>query len=63
MMTRYCSRRPRRGREDNIRMDLKEMGVSRKNLPKDRDCWSLCEYGIKLSGSINHEVRWLVKSI
>ena len=49
--------RPRRRWEDNIKMDLQEVGGGRGNgmeLAQDRDRWPApCGYGEELSGSIN----------
>ena len=47
--------RPRRRWEDNIKMDLQEVGGSRGDwmeLAQDRDGRGTCEYGKELSGSI-----------
>ena len=49
--------RPRRRWEDNIKMDLQEVGGGRGDwmeLAQDRDRWAgTCGYGEGLSGSIN----------
>jgi hypothetical protein len=49
--------RPRRRWEDNIKMDLREVGcgcVDWMELSQDRDRWrAICEYGDEISGSIN----------
>ena len=54
------SRRPRRRWEDNIRMDLEEMGISAGNWvdsTQDRDYLeSPCECDIEPPGSISHGV-------
>ena len=46
--------------EDNIRMDLKEIGINMRNwvdLTEDRDYWrALCESGIEPPGSISRGV-------
>ncbi|KAJ4451368.1 hypothetical protein ANN_02830 [Periplaneta americana] len=48
--------RPRRRWEDNIKMDLREVGYDDRdwiNLAQDRDRWrGLCEDGNELSGSL-----------
>ncbi|KAJ4433135.1 hypothetical protein ANN_15392 [Periplaneta americana] len=48
--------RPRRRWEDNIKMDLREVGYDDRdwiNLPQDRDqWWALCEGGNEPSGSL-----------
>ena len=51
--------RPRRRWEDNIRMDLKEIGINERNWvdsAQDRNYWSSCECGIEPPGSISHRV-------
>ena len=52
--------RPRNRWEDNIRMDLKEMGINTKNWvdsAQGRDYWrALVKCSIELPGSINHGV-------
>ena len=49
--------RPRRRWEDNIKMDLEEVGSGCGDwveLAQDRDRWrGACEYGNELSGSLN----------
>jgi hypothetical protein len=64
--------RPRRRWEDNIKIDLQEVGGGRgpwMELAQDRDGWmaGTCGYGEELSGSINAgnfltscKVYWLV---
>ena len=52
--------RPRRRWEDNIRMDLEEIGINAGNLvdsAQDRE--SHCECGIEPPGSISHGVSRL----
>ena len=47
--------RPRRRWEDNIRMDLQEVGLGYENwigLAQDRERWRACECGEEPSGSI-----------
>ena len=47
--------RPRRRWEDNIRMDLQEVGLGYEDwigLAQDRDRWRACECGEEPSGSI-----------
>ena len=54
---------PRRRWEDNITMDLTEIGVTMRNwfdLAQDRDLESPSECGIGPSGSIGHVVSWLM---
>ena len=49
------SGRPRRRREDNIRMNLKEMGINTRNWldsSQDTDYWRAFVNGIELPGSI-----------
>ena len=51
--------RPRRRYEDNIRIYLKEIGMSTRNwvdATQDRDYRNLSECGIELSSSISHVV-------
>ena len=51
--------RPRRRWEDNIRINLEEIGINAGNWvysAQDRNYWSLCECGIKTPGSISHGV-------
>ena len=52
--------RPRRRWEDNIRMDLEEIGINagnRVDSAQDRNYWrALCECGIEPPGSISHGV-------
>ena len=51
--------RPRRRREDNIKMDLQEVGRGCGDwveLPQYRDRWRACEYGNELSGSVKCRV-------
>ena len=52
--------RPRRIWEDNIRMDVKEIGINTRNwvdLAQDRDYWrALCGYGIEPTGFISQGV-------
>ena len=52
--------RPRRRWEDNIRMDLVEIGINAGNWvdsAQDRNYWrTLCECGIEATGSISHGV-------
>ena len=52
--------RPRRRWEDNIRMDLKEIGINTRNVvdsAQERDYFEgPCECGIEPPGSISHEV-------
>ena len=51
--------RPRRRWEDNIKMDLQEVGGGGDwmELAQDRDRWrATCEYGNELSGSIKCRV-------
>ena len=52
--------RPRCRWEDNIRMNLKEIGISTRNWvdsAQDRECWrGPCDCGIKPPGSISHGV-------
>jgi hypothetical protein len=46
--------KPRRRREDNIRLDLREIwreGVDWMHLTQDRDQWRACEHGKEPSGS------------
>ena len=46
--------RPRRRWEDNIKLDLQEVGSGDwMELAQDRDTAGACEYGNELSGSIN----------
>ena len=50
---------PRRRWEDNIRMDLEEIGINAGNWvdsAQDRNYLSLFECGIEPSGSISHGV-------
>jgi hypothetical protein len=53
--------RPRRRWEDNIKMDLKEIGINTKNMvnsAQDKDLLdSPCEFGIEPPGSISHGIR------
>ena len=53
--------RPRRRWEDNIRMDVEEIGFNSGNWvdsAQDRNYWDgLCEFGIEPTGSISHGVR------
>ena len=55
------SGRPRRRWEDNIGMDLEEIGINAGNWidsAQDRNYWrALCVCGIKPPGSISHGVR------
>jgi hypothetical protein len=47
--------RPRRKWEDNIKMDLREIGIDGENwiqLAQDRVQWRVCEYDNEPSGSI-----------
>ena len=56
--------RPRRRWEDNIRMDLKEIGINADNLvdsAQDRDYWSPCECGIETLDFISHGVSQISK--
>ena len=49
--------RPRRRWEDNIRMDIKEIGINKKNWvasDQDRNYESPSECSIEPPGSINH---------
>ena len=49
--------RPRRTWEDNIRIDIKYIGINTRNwVGSARDGESPYECGIELSGSISHEV-------
>ena len=52
--------RPRRRWEDNIRMDLEEIGINAGNWvnsAQDRNYWrALCQCGIEPQGSIRHAV-------
>ena len=51
--------RPRHGWEDNIRMNLKEIGINARNWvgsTQDRELESVCECGIEPPGSISHGV-------
>ena len=48
--------RPRRKWEDNVRMNLKEIGVNTKNWIDS----TLCECGIEPPGSTTHGVSYLV---
>ena len=52
--------RPRRRWEDNIRMDLEEIGINTGNWvdsAQDRNYWrALCECGIEPPGFISHGV-------
>ena len=51
--------RPRRGWEDNIRLDPKEISISTRNWvdsAQDRDCWSVLMIGIEPPGSISYGV-------
>ena len=51
--------RPRRRRQDSIRMDLEEMGINAGNWvdsAKDRGYYSHCECDIEPPGSISHGV-------
>ena len=54
--------RPRRRWEDNIRMDLKEIGINTRNWvdsAQDRDYWRASfECGIEHLGSISHGVSY-----
>ena len=55
--------RPRRRWEDNIRLDLKEVGINSWNWvdsAKDRDYWRILVCGIEPPGSISHGVSYLV---
>ena len=58
--------RPRRRWENNIRMDLKEIGINTKNLvvsALDRDYLrALVNAALKLSGSISYGVSYMVLS-
>ena len=52
-------RRPRRRWEDNIKMDLEEIGTNAGNWvdsTQDWNYWSPCECGIEPSCSISHGV-------
>ena len=58
--------RPRRRWEDNIRIDLKEIGINTRNwliCLRIRIYWSPCECGIEPLGSICHGVSELVTKI
>ena len=59
--------RPRRRWEDNIRMDLEEIGINAGNWvesAQDRNYWrSLCECAIEPPASISHGVSQLVNYI
>ena len=51
--------RPRRRWEDNIRMDLNEIGISTRNWDdsaQDWDCWGALVNGIEPRGFISHGV-------
>ena len=51
--------RPRRKWEDNIRMDLKKIGINTRNwVDRLRILQSPCECGIELPGSISHGVSY-----
>ena len=55
---RYLGR-PRHRWEDNIRMDLKGIGVNVRSSidsAQDRDYWSPCECGIDPPGPISHGI-------
>ena len=52
--------------EDNIRMDLKEIGINTRNWvdsAQDRDYWSPCECGIEPPGSISHGVNKIMLAL
>ena len=55
--------RPRHRWEDNIRMDLEEIGINAGNWvdsSQDRNYWRApCECGIEPPGSISHGVKLL----
>ena len=58
------SGRPRRRWEDNIKIDLKVIGIDTRNWvdsAKDRDYWrALVQYGIKPPGSKSHGVSLFI---
>ena len=48
--------RPRRRWEDNVRMDLEEIGISARNWVDSAQDRNYCECGIEPMGSISHGV-------
>ena len=48
--------RPRRRWEDNIRMDLEEIGINEGNWVDSAQYRNYCECGIEPPGSISHGV-------
>ena len=59
--------RPRRIWEDNIRMELEEIGINAGNWVDSAQDMGLlespCECGIEPPGSISHGVSWLIDNI
>ena len=48
---------PRRRWQDNIKMDLNEIGTNTRNRVdsvQDKDYWNYCEFGFKPPGFISH---------